>query len=81
MPITSAKRLSRVLELTGEREPVELASALSSAVDGAARLEVGINWAANVVSELVSDGAPGIHLYAFNEYKNVTEVLRRAGLV
>jgi methylenetetrahydrofolate reductase (NADPH) len=81
MPITSAKRLSRVLELTGEREPVELASALSSAVDGAARLEVGITWAANVVSELVAGGAPGIHLYAFNEYKNVTEVLRRAGLV
>lgn len=81
MPISSSKRLSRVLELTGEREPVELASALALAVDSAARLEVGINWAANVVSELVAGGAPGIHLYAFNEYKNVTEVLRRAGLV
>lgn len=81
MPISSTKRLSRVLELTGEREPVELASALSLAADSAARLEVGINWAAMVVSELVAGGAPGIHLYAFNEYKNVTEVLRRAGLV
>jgi methylenetetrahydrofolate reductase (NADPH) len=81
MPISSSKRLSRVLELTGEREPVELASALALAVDSAARLEVGINWAANVVSELVAGGAPGIHLYAFNEYKNVTEVLTRAGLV
>jgi methylenetetrahydrofolate reductase (NADPH) len=81
MPISSSKRLSRVLELTGEREPVELASALALAADSAARLEVGINWAANVVSKLVAGGAPGIHLYAFNEYKNVTEVLRRAGLV
>ncbi len=81
MPISSSKRLSRVLELTGEREPVELASALALAADSAARLEVGINWAANVVSELVAGGAPGIHLYAFNEYKNVTEVLMRAGLV
>jgi methylenetetrahydrofolate reductase (NADPH) len=81
MPIASAKRLSRVLELTGERDPIELASALSSAVDGTARMEVGINWAAHVVSELVAGGAPGIHLYAFNEHKNVTEVLRRAGLV
>mgnify|MGYP002654799694 FL=1 len=50
MPISSTKRLSRVLELTGEREPVELASALSLAADSAARLEVGINWAAMVVS-------------------------------
>lgn len=81
MPITSAKRLSRVLELTGEREPKALSVALSSAADAAARLEVGINWAAQVVSELVAGGAPGIHLYAFNEHKNVTEVLRRAGLV
>jgi methylenetetrahydrofolate reductase (NADPH) len=81
MPITSAKRLSRVLELTGEREPKALALALGSAGDAAARLEVGTNWAAEVVSELVSGGAPGIHLYAFNEHKNVTEVLRRAGLV
>ena len=81
MPIISAKRLSRVLELTGEREPVELAKQLSSADDVNARTEVGITWAANLVRELVEIGAPGIHLYAFNEHKNVTEVLRRAGLV
>jgi len=81
MPIISAKRLSRVLELTGEREPVELAKQLSSADDVHARTEVGITWAANLVRELVEIGAPGIHLYAFNEHKNVTEVLRRAGLI
>ena len=81
MPITSAKRLSRVLELTGEREPTELAQALSAAENASERLEVGVSWAANLVAELAAGGAPGIHLYAFNEYKNVTEVLRRAGLV
>ncbi len=81
MPIISAKRLARVLELTGEREPAELARQLSAAEDVQARTEVGIAWAANLVSELVELGAPGIHLYAFNEHKNVTEVLRRAGLV
>ena len=81
MPITSAKRLSRVLELTGEREPTELAQALAAAEDASERLEVGVSWAANLVAELAAGGAPGIHLYAFNEYKNVTEVLRRAGLV
>ena len=81
MPIVSHSRLSRVLELTGEREPVELASSLSSAVDGLERREIGIAWAADLVKQLVDGGAPGIHLYAFNEHKNVTEVLRRAGLV
>lgn len=81
MPITSAKRLNRVLELTGEREPTPLAQALGNAVGLEERLEVGISWAANLVGELAEGGAPGIHLYAFNEHKNVTEVLRRAGLV
>lgn len=81
MPITSGKRLSRVLELTGEREPKALALALEAAENSSERLEVGIDWAANLVAELGEAGAPGIHLYAFNEHKNVTEVLRRAGLV
>lgn len=81
MPITSHKRLLRVLELTGEREPVGLAKALENAQTANDRIEVGISWAANLVKDLVAANAPGIHLYAFNEYKNVTEVLRRAGLV
>lgn len=81
MPITSHKRLLRVLELTNEKEPRELSAALEAAESSAARTEIGIAWAAKLVGDLVAGGVPGIHLYAFNEYKNVTEVLRRAGLV
>ena len=80
MPITSAKRLHRVLQLTEEREPEELVAALSTG-DVAASKEAGIDWAANLVSELVQGGVSAVHLYAFNEHKNVTEVLRRAKLV
>ncbi len=80
MPITSSKRLTRVLELTEEKEPLELARALA-AKDLATSKEAGIDWAANLVSELVAGGVEAVHLYAFNEYRNVTEVLRRAKLV
>ena len=80
MPITSSKRLTRVLELTEEKEPSELARALAS-TDLATSKEAGIDWAANLVSELVAGGGEAVHLYAFNEYRNVTEVLRRAKLV
>lgn len=80
MPIISAKRLQRVLELTEEKEPTELAQALKSEELGAAR-EAGIDWAANLVSELIAGGVQAVHLYAFNEHKNVTETLRRAELV
>lgn len=81
MPIISPKRLERVIELTGERNPEDFAELLNLAADSAERIEVGISWAAALVSELVEAGAPGIHLYAFNEHERVTEVLRRAKLV
>jgi len=80
MPIVSARRLERVLELTGERRPEPLASQLAQADDAAARIEIGVDWAAKQVAELNAAGIDAVHLYAFNEYKNVSEVLRRAGV-
>jgi methylenetetrahydrofolate reductase (NADPH) len=42
--------------------------------------QAGIDWAANLVSELVDEGAPGVHLYAFNQHESVTQVIQRAGI-
>ena len=81
MPLTSLKRLERVLELTQEKRPEDFAGELANAASAQARVEVGINWAANLARELIDGGAPGVHLYAFNEYERVTEVLKRANLV
>ena len=81
MPIVSPSRLARVLELTGEARPEELARSLESADNVAGRREAGIEWAAKQVSELAEAGVDAVHLYAFNEYANVTEVLRRSGVV
>lgn len=80
MPIVSHARLRRVLELTGEAEPSGLTKALAEADDADRRREVGISWSANQIRELTEAGVEHVHLYAFNEYKNVTEVLLRAGV-
>lgn len=80
MPIISARRLERVLQLTEEKEPTDLALALQSDQAGAAR-EAGIDWAANLIADLVAGGVDAVHLYAFNEHENVTEVLKRANLL
>ena len=79
--VVSPNRLARVLELTGEARPEELAYSLESAEDAAGRREAGIEWAARQVRELAEAGVDKVHLYAFNEYANVTEVLRRSGVV
>jgi methylenetetrahydrofolate reductase (NADPH) len=79
MPVTSMQRLNRVIELTGEKNPEGLAKVLSVSSKDDAK-QAGIDWAANLVSELVDEGAPGVHLYAFNQHESVTQVLQRAGI-
>jgi len=79
MPVTSMQRLNRVIELTGEKNPEGLAKLLSVSSKEDAK-QAGIDWAANLVSELVDAGAPGVHLYAFNQHESVTQVLQRAGI-
>lgn len=80
MPITSMGRLERVLELTGEARPHDLALQLSNAQDRSEQEKIGIDWSARMVQELVEMGAPGIHLYAFNQHATVLSVLEQAGV-
>lgn len=79
MPITSPARLRRVLELSGEDLPAELAIALEIEPTTEGRHDVGVAFAARLAREVVAGGAPGIHLYAFNDHRTVLAVLRDAG--
>lgn len=80
MPITSPARLNRVLELSGEESPIELAQALAATEDHQAREDIGIGWSAAMVSELAQQGAPGVHLYAFNQHRTVLSVIEQSGV-
>jgi methylenetetrahydrofolate reductase (NADPH) len=80
MPIGSPARLNRVLELSGERRPQELSDALENATDPLEREAIGVDWTAKMVRELLELGAPGIHLYAFNQHRTVLSVLEQAGV-
>jgi methylenetetrahydrofolate reductase (NADPH) len=78
MPITSPTRLRRVLELTGEQLPADLAIALDLEPTAEGQREVGVAHAARLAREVVDGGAPGVHLYAFNNHDTVLDVLREA---
>lgn len=80
MPITSPGRLQRVLELSGESLPGELAVALEVEPTAEGRREIGIAYAAELTRDVVAGGAPGIHLYAFNNHDTVLATLREAGI-
>lgn len=81
MPITSPARLRRVLELTGEDLPSELSIALEIEPTAEGRREIGVRWAARLAREVLDGGAPGVHLYAFNQHETVLTVLAEAGVL
>ncbi len=81
MPITSPSRLRRVIELTGEQHPGELAAALEVESTPEGQRAVGIAHAARLVRDVVDGGAPGVHLYAFNNHDTVLATLRGAGIL
>ena len=81
MPVTSPARLKRMLELSGEDLPSELAIQLEIEPTEEGQREIGIAWATRIVSQLVASGAPGIHLYTFNQHEAVLAVLERTGLL
>jgi methylenetetrahydrofolate reductase (NADPH) len=81
MPITSPSRLRRVLELSGEGLPAELAIALDVEPTAEGQRAVGIAHAAALAREVVAGGAPGVHLYAFNDHRTVLAVLRDADVL
>ncbi len=81
LPVTSPARLERVLQLSGEALPSELAIPLEVEPTVEGQREIGIDHAATLARTLVDGGAPGLHLYAFNQHETVLGVLERAGLL
>ncbi|MBX0299934.1 methylenetetrahydrofolate reductase [Cryobacterium sp. 1639] len=81
MPVTSPGRLRRILELSGEELPSDLAIQLEVEPTVEGQREIGIIHAATLAARLVAGGAPGVHLYAFNQHATVLAVLERAGIL
>ncbi|MBD3943701.1 methylenetetrahydrofolate reductase [Microbacterium sp. NEAU-LLC] len=81
MPITSPARLRRTLELTELPRPAALAAALETEPTTEGQRAVGVAHAAELARAVRDGGAPGIHLYAFNNHDIVLGVLQDAGVI
>lgn len=80
MPVTSPARLRRTLELSGEKEPRDLAITLEIEPTDEGRREIGVEHAARFARDLIDAGAPALHLYTFNRADVVIDVLDRLTL-
>ena len=81
MPVTNYAQISRIASLCKARLPEAFTRAFEAAgADEQAQFEVGVDWAAKQVEELVAGGVPGMHFYVLNKSPATIRVLEHVGL-
>lgn len=85
MPITNARQIQRITQLSGNAVPPALAEGLEGAGDDPeAGLALGVEYGTRQCTELLRAGVPGIHFYTLNQSpatRAIFENLRAEGLV
>lgn len=80
MPLTSLRRLKRLGELAGVDPSVELMARLAAVDTEAERRRIGVAATVDLANAALDAGAPGIHLYTFNEHAHALDVLDKLAL-
>lgn len=80
IPLLSTGRATRLEQLTGVAVPGTIVEALENAEDADAARRIGVAQAASLARELVTAGAPGVHVYTFNRHGAALDLVAEAGL-
>ncbi|MGO4382958.1 methylenetetrahydrofolate reductase [Specibacter sp. RAF43] len=75
IPLTSRRRLDRLAALTGVAPDPALLDALGRAGDAVESRRIGVRATVGLARDALDAGAPGIHLYTFNEHAAALAVL------
>jgi len=75
LPATDPDRLVRVGQLAGIEPPRELLDRLAAVDDPEARHRTGVRATADLVEAVLAGGAPGIHVYTFNQHRPALDLL------
>ncbi|WP_434612417.1 methylenetetrahydrofolate reductase [Arthrobacter sp. A5] len=81
MPLTSVRRLQRLGTLAGVEPSPDLVRALAAADDDGERRRIGVRATVDLARAALDAGAPGIHLYTFNEHGAALDVLDKLQLL
>ncbi|MFL4472891.1 methylenetetrahydrofolate reductase [Paeniglutamicibacter sp. MACA_103] len=80
IPLNSLRRLNRLASMTGIAPDPFLAHALETAGSDAERHRIGVDAAVNLARRAFEDGAPGVHLYTFNDHRGSLDVIEQLEL-
>ena len=79
MPVTSKSQIERMVTMCGASLPQKFVRMLSKyGTRPEALIEAGINYAAEQITDLLSNGVDGIHIYTMNNpyvAKKLTEMI------
>ncbi|MHA7304757.1 methylenetetrahydrofolate reductase [Arthrobacter sp. TMN-49] len=81
MPLTSLRRVQRLGDMTGVAPSTTLLDALGRADGAAESRRIGVAATVDLARAALDAGAPGIHLYTFNEHAAALEVLDKLQLL
>jgi len=80
LPATDPRRLRRVADLSGIEAPAALVAELEAAPDDESRHAAGIAWTARLAQAVLDAGAPGLHVYTFNQARPALDLLEGVNL-
>lgn len=80
MPLTSVRRVTRLGELAGVEPVPELMARLAAADSEFERRRIGVSATVDLANAALAAGAPGLHIYTFNEHQSALEVLDKLAL-
>ena len=79
LPVTNLAQIQRITSLCGSKLPDQFVQRLSQNEDDADwQFEVGVEFAAAQVKELIDQGAAGVHFYVLNKSQATLRVLEAA---
>lgn len=80
MPISNAKQVLRMAEMSGAEVPNGLVKELLAAKDEVESRSIGMRFSAELAQELLVGGAPGIHIFTLNQSRSALELAQEIGL-
>jgi methylenetetrahydrofolate reductase (NADPH) len=80
VPATDPARLRAVARISGIEPPASLVEELEALTNPQERHALGIERSAEVARGMLDAGAPGLHLYTFNQHRPAIDLLRAVGL-
>lgn len=80
VPLGDPRRLRRLAEISGVPVPAHILDALDAETDDERRAAAGLAMGAELVHSVLEAGAPGVHLFTFNQAAASVALLEHVGL-